>query len=189
MKLTSLKCPNCNAKIEVEDGLDTFYCKYCGHKIILEGQSDAAYHSKVKLKGMEHDEKMQAQKLAHERYKIETENKLTSKKRTISILLAVAGVLLFVFFFGGAKLSSDKQERELQALVDEIQVDIQNGNYSEAYIKAQSIKYTADWSDDIETKWENTRKEVINQIVDAEIEATGSSNHKREKDGLFDWFD
>lgn len=26
-----LKCPNCNAALEIENGLDTFYCKYCGN--------------------------------------------------------------------------------------------------------------------------------------------------------------
>ncbi len=188
MKLRSLKCPNCEGILETEDGLDTFYCKYCGYKIVLEGQSKAAYRSKTRIKGMEHDERMQSQRLAHERYKIETENKKASIKLILSVCGVIAFVLFYVFLFGGMKISSDKQERELQALVDEIQVDIKNGNYDEAYIKAQRIKHTEPWSDEVEKKWDSTRKEVINQIIDAEIEATGSSKHKREKESLFDWF-
>lgn len=31
MELKSLFCPNCGASLEVEDGLDTFFCKYCGY--------------------------------------------------------------------------------------------------------------------------------------------------------------
>lgn len=85
---------------------------------------------------------------------------------------------------------SIQQERELEALVDEIQDDIDDGNFDEAYIKAQSIIYTENWSHEIEDKWENTRKEVIKQIIEAEKEATGSSSHAPETDGLFDgWFD
>ena len=50
MELKALKCPNCNANIEIENGIDLFYCKYCGYKIILEGQSDATINAKVKMK-------------------------------------------------------------------------------------------------------------------------------------------
>lgn len=71
-------------------------------------------------------------------------------------------------------------------MVEEIQDDIDDGVFDEAYIKAQSIKYTADWSSEIEDKWDNIRKEVIDQIIEAEKEATGSSSHKPEKDGWFD---
>ena len=53
MKLSSLSCPNCGASVEIEDGIDTFFCKYCGYKIILEGQSDAAYRAKTKVKRMD----------------------------------------------------------------------------------------------------------------------------------------
>lgn len=37
-------------------------------------------------------------------------------------------------------------------------IDIDNEDFDTAYIKAQSIKYTANWSSDIEDKWDNTRK-------------------------------
>ena len=32
MEFVTLKCPNCGASIDIEDGIDTFYCKYCGYK-------------------------------------------------------------------------------------------------------------------------------------------------------------
>ena len=50
----------------MEDGLDIFFCKYCGYKIIIEGQSDAAYRAKTRIKEMEHDERMVDKKYAHE---------------------------------------------------------------------------------------------------------------------------
>lgn len=75
MKLQSLKCPNCGAALEIEDGIDTFFCKYCGYKIVLAGMSDASYNAKVQTKAMEHQERMQDKKYEQEHYKLE-------KKRT-----------------------------------------------------------------------------------------------------------
>ncbi len=194
MKTRALKCPNCDGNLSVENGLDTFYCLYCGQKIVLEGQSDAAYRAKTRVKGMEHDERMADKKYAHEKYKIEHKEKQAYSKTKTGILIAIACVMvylvLFVGVFGSAERKSIQQEKELQMLVEEIQVDIDNEDFDSAYIKAQSIKYTAGWSSDIEEKWDNVRGEVINQIEKAEKEANGSSTHESEKDGLFEgWFD
>lgn len=190
MNTYALKCPNCNGDLTVEDGLDTFYCKYCGYKIVLEGQSDAAYRAKTRIKGMEHDERMADKKYAHEKYKIDEENKKERSKAKMGILIALACVIgylvIFVGYFGSAERKSEQIEEELELLVEEIMEDIENEDFDEAYIKAQSIKHTSPWSDEVEEKWENTRKEVIDQIIKAEKEATGSSSHKPEKDGFFD---
>lgn len=190
MKKYILKCPNCDGELTVEDGLDTFFCKYCGYKIMLEGQSDAAYRAKTRIKGMEHDERMADKKYAHERYKIEQSEKKEHSKTKMTILIAavciIGYIVIFVGCFGSAEKKSIQQEKELQALVKEIMVDIENKDFDTAYIKAQSIKHTDPWNDEVEEKWENTRKEVINQIIEAEKEATGSSAHKPEKDGWFD---
>lgn len=189
----SLTCPNCGASVDAEDGLDTFYCKYCGYKIMLDGQSDAAYRAKTRVKQMFHEEKMLDKMQAQERYKLNQKNREEYEKIKRGILIAVACVALFfiVFggFFGSAKRKSDKEEAMLQELVEEIQVDIANGDFDVAYVKAQSIRCTENWSDEIEEKWDNTRKAVIDQIILAEKEATGKSEHKPEKDGLFGLFD
>lgn len=57
MELQSLYCPRCGANLEIEDGLDTFFCKYCGNKIVLAGQSDAAYRAKSKLLEIQNEQK------------------------------------------------------------------------------------------------------------------------------------
>lgn len=201
MKMIALNCPSCNGELEVEDGLDTFFCKYCGSKIILDGQSDAAYRAKTIIKKMEHsermadkkyqhDEHMTDKKHQHEKYKIEQKKKQERSKIITGILIALACVIgYFVFvegFFGSMERKSIKQEQELQQLVEEIMEDIDNEAFDVAYIKAQSIKHTEPWSDEVEEKWEKTRKEVINQIIEAEKKATGKSTHEPEKEGFFD---
>ena len=66
MELKSLYCPNCGAAVKPVDGLDTFYCQYCGYQIHLDGMSDEAYKARTKVKQMEHEERMQDKKDAKE---------------------------------------------------------------------------------------------------------------------------
>ena len=143
---------------------------------------------------MLHQYKIELEWYEHERYKIDQKNKHEHSKIKLGIIIAVACVVgylvLFEGYFGSLERKSIKQEEELQQLVDEIMIDIDNEDFDTANIKAQSIKHTSHWSDEVEKKWEKTRKEVINQIIEAEKKATGKSSHKPEKDGLFDgWFD
>ena len=75
MELKSLYCPNCGAAVTPVDGLDTFYCQYCGYQIHLDGMSDEAYKAHTKVKQMEHEERMQDKKDAYGRFKGEMEDK------------------------------------------------------------------------------------------------------------------
>ena len=186
MKLQSLKCPNCDAALEIEDGIDTFFCEYCGYKIVLAGMSDASYNAKVQVKAMEHQEKMQDKKYEQERYKLNKKehkkDKEARRKTVIGVGIALAIVLFFVWVFGTEKQESIKEEEQLQEIVEEVMVDIENGDFDEAYIKANTIHYTSGWSNDIEDKWDETRKALLKKIKEAEKEENGGS-------GFFDWFD
>lgn len=167
MKANALKCPNCSAPLEIEDGLDIFYCKYCGYKIMIEGQTDATINAKVHFKNMEHQEKMQDKKYSHERYKIEQKNKrLKSEKKENNIFYYNSACSLFVFsgIFCSVKLGSDNEEKKLQETVNEIMIDIKNEDYEDAYVKANSLHYTSGWSHDIEKKWDDTRKAIIDKL-------------------------
>ena len=92
MKLFTLKCPNCGSSLEIEDGIDMFFCKYCGHKIMLEGQSKEALKAKVSIKGMEHEETLADKMYEHERYKIMMEQK--EKKRSAMIGYSALVIIL-----------------------------------------------------------------------------------------------
>ncbi|MBS5588244.1 MAG: hypothetical protein KHX14_05420 [[Clostridium] spiroforme] len=59
--------------------------------------------------------------------------------------------MMFLFgIFVTKKISSDSEERKLEFIVEEVMIDIKERNYDEAYIKANTIHYTSDWSSDIE---------------------------------------
>ena len=198
MRFKVLKCPNCEGDLQIEDGIDTFFCKYCGYKIVLEGQSDEAYRSKTAVRGMEHEEKMLDKQISHERYKIEKEQE-KEKENTKGLLvlfvlfaafLAILIACIVAFNNGPVKESSDKEEQRLQQIVDEVLFDIENEDFDKAYIKAQSIKCDGLVSKDFREKWDDTRKAVIDRIIVAEKKVTGNTTYEpeieTEKKDIFD---
>lgn len=184
MKMKSLRCPNCDANIDVEDGLDMFFCKYCGYHIVLEGQTDAAYYAKVQVKEMEHKERIQEKKHSQERYKIESKQK--EERRSIAwcfgvLFLILIGVGIIVLFGNN---SVKKDEEELQNIVEEIIEDIDNEDFSAAYVKANMLYWDNGYSSKGEEKWDSIREEIINEIEQAEEKATGKNSHQ-DDDGWF----
>ena len=193
MELKSLFCPNCGASLEVEDGLDTFFCKYCGYKILLQGQSKAAYDAKVRVKHMEHKERLQDKRDAQERYRMEFKRK--DERRTLAIVFGIFGAIIAMCLIISAvgNAGAKKQERELQAIVDQIMIDIENEDFAAAYVKANSLYWDDSWTSEGEDKWDATRKEIIKQIEEAEKKATGSTTNPSNEDeddggGFWDWF-
>ena len=126
MELKSLFCPNCGASLEIEDGLDTFFCKYCGYRIMLQGQSKATYDAKVRVKHMEHKERLQEKCDAQERFRMEFKQK--DERRTFAIVFGVFGAIIAMCLIISAvgNAGAKKQEQELQAIVDQIMIDIKN---------------------------------------------------------------
>lgn len=176
MKINVLKCPNCGGDLEIEDGIDTFFCKYCGEKIFLEGQSDSAYEAKVRVKHIEYREKLQDKRNEQERYKIEIEQK--EKSKTFKSKLIITGIIAVAIIF--IMLYSDSQnrryEKELNATIEQIMNDIEAERFGSAYIKAQSL-YFEGASTESKEKWNEIRSVIIKQIEEAEIEATGKSTN------------
>lgn len=187
MRLSTLKCPNCQATLEIENGLDIFFCKYCGHKIMITNQGKEVIRAKTKIKGMEHEERILDKKHAQERYKIETKN----KNENHAFLLAMGMLALLLLGIGIVTIigntGATKQEAALQAILDEVMVDIQNGNYDSATIKANTLYWDSGWTSEGKDKWNATRKAVLKEIEQAK-KADGLPVEEERK-GLFGWFD
>lgn len=101
MELKTLYCPNCGAAVTPVDGLDTFYCQYCGYQIHVHGMSDAAYKARTKVKQMEHEERMRDKKDAYGRFKDELEDKEDKRFWIFAggLLLTILIFILLVVFF------------------------------------------------------------------------------------------
>ncbi len=186
MKAYQLSCPACGATIEIDKDRESCFCSYCGSKILIDDNiqrievtKEIKYHEtytdEAKIRKIESEERMQEQK-----YKDKKEERKSKKWSTIGTLIIIfaclVGPLVLINFYSEShKKASDQQEQELQAIVDEVMQDIKNGNFEEAYIKAEKIRYTENWSSKIEEKWEATRNEIIKQIEKAEQEAKTSN--------------
>lgn len=95
MKIVQLRCPSCGAVLEAEDGLEVFFCKYCGQRIVLSVQSPAALNAKVAVKRMAHDERMQMNDLDHETemYKLKMEEK---RRKDVQSMIAIAVCIILI---------------------------------------------------------------------------------------------
>jgi len=171
MKLFHLNCPNCQAELSVKDGIDTFFCTYCGAQLILEGQSDSALNAKVRIKEMEHEERSQEKKYENEGARWNRkhiEKKFEFKKSIIYILLGVAVFVFIMYspfsFFGSEKKDHEKLVEELKAIELEIENDVTAGNYDEALLKANRLRCDDHWSDEQTKSWNEKREYYINII-------------------------
>jgi uncharacterized Zn finger protein (UPF0148 family) len=180
MKMLALKCPNCGASVKAENGIDTFFCRYCGYEIILDGQSAASVKAKASLKRMEHEKALAEEKLthkkvlqeknlSHERYKIEQERK---KTKTGWVALVIA-IVLIVTLFGYLHYDSLEREAHLQAIVDEIEVYIAKADYETALIKINLLRYDSGWDifSDKEEKWNDMRATLL-ETIESRTKAT-----------------
>lgn len=107
----------------------------------------------------------------------EIENLYKSKKRQIKnqnsqiimFLVASFGLMFAVLVasfgvLGGLVFNEVKLERKLNATVAEIQEDISNGDYDDALIKANGLRYDRDWNSDKAEQWAEQREYLINLI-------------------------
>ena len=92
MILHQLKCPNCGATLTIENDIDTFFCQYCGTKLIVDGQSDMAIRAKADIKIAEKAIERDRQQQEYEERKALREDK--------SFNLTVLLVFVIIFFFG-----------------------------------------------------------------------------------------
>ncbi len=96
MTFHQLKCPNCGATLNVDNGLDTFFCQYCGTKLISDGQSDMAIRAKADViladKAIERDR----QQHEYEERKMHLEEKSRSSSFIKMIIVFIIMILFFI---------------------------------------------------------------------------------------------
>ncbi len=94
ISFVSLKCPECGASLDIEEGRKQLFCAYCGHKIIIQNDNEhiirhiddaevlhAETEQAVKLKQLELEEKL-----------IEDNRKARIVRIKISIVLGAVGL-------------------------------------------------------------------------------------------------
>lgn len=102
MKFIDLRCPNCNATLEIEDTLDTCYCKYCGTKIMITEQDKDVLNAKIRIHEIDAETQRERDRLEHERKMAErpgclktiTDFYLSFIK--LSIVMVLVGILMLI---------------------------------------------------------------------------------------------
>ena len=171
MEIKSLNCPNCNGHLEIEDGIDTFFCKYCGNKILLAGQSDAAYQAKTKIKEFEHEEAMKESKFKNDQAEWERKEKTKNREHKQSIkylFLMFVPILLMMLYFLPQKLEHNSEIKELEKTSYEIELAMSEGDYDRALLLANRLRISDSYSRDDAEKWDAQREEYIRQIREAQ---------------------
>lgn len=167
-----LKCPNCGADLDAEDGIESFFCKYCGTKIVLQGQSDAAIKAKANVQIADRVVAMRDKRYEYKRYKAEQARKEQeeSRKRLPFVLGILFVIIIACFITLGVMVRQERSERQvkqLQTVLAQIQKDINSGDYEGAMIKANQLYYTATNSSELREQWDSTRESVIQTIQEA----------------------
>ena len=93
MEFIQLKCPSCQASLEIEDTLDTCFCKYCGNRIVIADLGKDLIDAKTKLKLA--DKQLELEK---ERHRQELEKKKLEFKQASPIFCILAAMAFFSIF-------------------------------------------------------------------------------------------
>ncbi len=183
MRMYLLECPACGAKIEIEPDRKSCFCTYCGNKIYLDDGTrrveitkninyHKTYTDEAKIRDIEFKERMFDKQIRADEEKSKRKEKSKFLNNTIPVLAILLALAVMWFYFDKSfdaeKQESDLQEAVLQETVEEIMNDIESGDFVSARVKAETLYYTENWSDDIEEKWDATRQELIKQIDAAE---------------------
>lgn len=99
MEFVKLECPNCHAQLNIENGLDEFFCQFCGTRILLDGQNPVLIQAKVEMHKTDTEAELEKARLQHEfevmKYKKEQER---SENRNVALGLLFFWLFLFVVF-------------------------------------------------------------------------------------------
>ena len=105
MKVISLKCPECNANLSVENNRKQCFCQYCGTKIIIDDGSTMYTYRKVdeaRIREADAKENIRLRELAIEEKKLEAKENTRRQKIKATIVLSVVGLLcILVASIGG----------------------------------------------------------------------------------------
>lgn len=157
-------CPRCKAVINYDPNDDVIRCEYCGATF---KNKRSGLESVIKYANDRSKEKNSLKKRKYEQ-EIELrkqQNIQRIKEKKISlILLAIMGVITFgglIIGVSGSSKKHDANEKELTAIVEEIQILIEKEDYDNALIKAALLHEDSGYSSESEKKWDETRESLI----------------------------
>lgn len=105
IKFVSIKCPECGASLDVEEGRQQIFCSYCGTKVMVQNDNEYIYRhiDEAGIKQAETDRMIRLREVELEEAQARRNDKLRNTLMKIwipaSIIVAVLGI--GIMFFGG----------------------------------------------------------------------------------------
>lgn len=98
LKFNSVKCPECGATLQIEDGRTKLFCSYCGSQIIVTNENEYIYRhiDEAKIKEAELNQTVNLKKLEIIERKRAAAEKTKKIKIIVSILMGILGIALML---------------------------------------------------------------------------------------------
>ena len=101
VNLIRAQCPNCGASLNIEEDCKEVCCEYCGSKVLLHNENEAS----VKQAETDRIVRMKQMELADRKYADALKTKALKIK--LSLIFAIAGVMMILIGFAAGHASGD----------------------------------------------------------------------------------
>ena len=109
IQFVSVKCPECGAALNIEEGREQIFCSYCGTKIMVHNDNEHIYRhideAGIKQAETERIVRMKQMEIA-EKKRLASE-RMTKTKIKISLILAVVGILMMTLGYLAGSATGD----------------------------------------------------------------------------------
>ncbi len=99
--IISVKCPECGAVLQIEEGRKQAFCTYCGAKVLINNDNEHIYRhiDEAGIKQAETEQLVMLKKLELIEKKRAEEQKITRLKIGITVLLGVVMIITFAIAY------------------------------------------------------------------------------------------
>lgn len=101
IKAVSIKCPECGASLDVEEGRKQLFCEYCGAKIMLENDHEYTYRSidEAEIKKAETERILRLKEFEKAERAEKISNKVKIIVLSLSLALGASGIIMIAVGF------------------------------------------------------------------------------------------
>ena len=103
IKFISIKCPECGATLDIEEGRRQIFCSYCGTRVMVQNDNEYIYHhiDEAQIKQAEVNQEVQLRRMEIIERKLAAAEKSRKAKVILTIILAIFAVAFIGLGFGG----------------------------------------------------------------------------------------
>lgn len=131
--------------------------------------------ARVRLKEMEHEERLQDAKYEYKRFKILHKAKGERSNTRFAFMIIVLMALPCVLYFGGVSCSHNTHVSELERMEAEVQADISDGDYDSALMRVNQLRLDDGYSTEQTRSWDKKREMYVDIINEKRRESDANN--------------